>query len=291
MPSHALYDSIFGSYTLGQCSSASYSPGAQVIDGVNSGAVDVDEYYGGPCDPQASFETLDAGGAITAVSVTTGLSVAAGTITMPWNKRANQSTFAGSNNFKLSGTDGLLVANQFDASQDGDVSVSLTFYWVATDGLTNPVGKAANASLASQTFNAHWSFGPAYIDGSQVDECIGWTVGTGVEVVCHRFDGANYPTKCYIVRRRPYIDLRFADLSDVNSFTTSHYALTSAAVYGRKRSGASFVAAGTSQHVKLSLGAGLLKLENLGASGRGDGTFTLRLHGEALTASAASAIP
>ncbi|HSG72504.1 MAG TPA: hypothetical protein VLA12_18980, partial [Planctomycetaceae bacterium] len=69
-----------------------------------------------------------------------------------------------------------------------------------------------------------------------------------------------------------------------------HTVMTGATCYMRKRSGVGYVADVTAQHCKFTFTDGLITTDGIQASGTGSGTCSVRLYGEGLTVSAATAI-
>lgn len=289
MASETVYDAVLGALTLKQVTDGSYAAGAQPIAGRASGNIDPDQYFGGPAEPRASFSSADVAGVIAGLSMSGGLSVASGTITIPFRKRSNQAGFAGAaSHFTVSGTNGLIVPTRFRASQDGEAALADVECWFrSTDGLTMPAAVNVNQSLAAQSFNAQYALGPVTVNGAAIPEIVEVSVNPGITVRSSRHDGGIYPQKLYIVDRRPTIDLTFEDFDEA---IAGYLALTAAVVYFRKRSGVGFAADVSTVHCAFSFADGIATAEQLSASGQQDGRCTVRLHGEALTASAASAI-
>lgn len=289
-----VYDAVLGALTLKQVSNTTYSEGKTVIAATKSGDVDPAQYYANRAEPKATFESTDIAGVLGGISVTAGLSISSGTITIPYRKRAQGATFAGSSaHVALSGTNGLLIPTSFSSSQDQEAStVSLELWFRSTDGATDPVTSATGASLASQSFNVSYDHGPVLVNASEVAEVTGFTVNPGIEVRAKRYQGLPFPTALYIVQRRPTIDLEFEDFDDAEAFVGTVTAMSSCACYMRKLAdGSSHVAEATAEHVKFSFTDGIVTLETLSASGTEDGTATVRLYGDTLAASATNAIP
>lgn len=283
MASDVIYDAVLGALTLLQVERGSFTFNEQKIDGTMSGGLDVSEYYGGTSDPRATFSTTDIGGVISAVSAVAGLAVAAGTISIPFQKRSNQSTFAGSTSHeKVTAANGLIIPVRASASQDGEASFDLETIIRSTDGL-NPVTISTGQSLSSQSFNAHWTLGPVTVNGTTIEEAISATINYGITVEVKRYEGLNFPKKINIVQRRPTIDLTFHDFAELQGFAAAHTVMTAAVVKFRKRSGAGFVANGTSGHASFSFGDGLIGLQTVEAANSQDGTATVRLYGETLS--------
>lgn len=295
MAAHTVYDAVLGSgNALKQVESSSFQANITPIAGTASGAPDPSDYFIGPGMPVARFTTTDIAGALGFLSATAGLFVNNGTITIPWNQRTNGGTFAGSTaHARINGTYALIVPVSISASQD-DPAIRLTIevHFLSSDGFTAPVTISTAQSLASQAFNVIHTFGGVYYAGSQITESVGWSVNFGIEVEKSSHDGGNFPIRAYIVNRRPTIDIEFEDLDAVATTDILAEAMTAGAVYGRKRTaGGIFVADATTAHLKFSFADGITATESIEANGTGRAKAAIRLYGEALTASAASAIP
>jgi hypothetical protein len=295
MSAHAVYDAVLGTgNALQQVESSSFQANIQPIAGTASGAPDPSDYFIGASAPMARFATTDVAGALGFLSATAGLFVSNGTITIPWNQRTNGGTFAGSTSHaRLNGTYALIVPVSCSASQDDPmIRLTIDVHFISSDGFTAPVTISTGQSLAAQSFNAIHTFGGVYYGGSQIVESVGWTVNFGIEVEKSSADGGNFPTRVYITNRRPTIDIEFEDLDSVAAVDVLAEAMSSAAVYARKRSaGGIFVADATEQHIKFSFANGITSTESIDANGTSRARAAIRLHGEALTVSAASAIP
>lgn len=294
-----VYDAILGSgNNLRQVRSSQYSPNGTIILGSASGAIDPSELYGGAANPTVLFETADVAGALGLMSVTAGLHVSSGTITIPYQKRANGAAFAGTlSHMTISGTDALIIPVQISGRQDNEaviLTVQVIFY--SSTGLANPVTFNTGATLASQAFNAQYDFGPVYADlgggSSQIAEAVGWTVNTGIVVGTQRANGGIYPSKLFIQQRNPTIEILFEDFDDAAAFGTVYDALTSCAVYGRQRTdGGTHTADASGAHLKFSFAAGITDIRSLGGSDRNNGQASIMLTGKALTAATTSTIP
>lgn len=290
--SDVVYDAVLGALTLKQVTRTAYSLNGTPIAGMASGAADPSEYFGGRADPSCTFESADVAGVLGGVSVTAGLAIASGTITIPWNKRSNGGTFAGSgSHVALSGANGLLIPTRFSANQDDEAAMAeLQLFFRSTDGATEPVAEATSQTLAAQSFNAQYALGPGSINGTAVPELVGVSINPGITVEPQAVNGGIYPTALFITMRRPTIDFIFEDLDALATYSAQFTAMTAAIAYFRKRSGASFVADATEEHIKFSFADGIITTETVSGSGVNRAQATLRCYGETLTASAASAI-
>lgn len=290
MASDAIYDAVLGALTLLQIERGSFTFNEQAVLGTASGMLDPAEYYGGPCDPRATFSTTDIGGVISAVNAQTGLAVAAGTISIPFQKRSNQATFAGSSaHDKITAANGLVIPVSASVSQDGNATFDLETIIRSTNG-TNPITISSGQSLSSQAFNALWTLGPVSVNGTAIEEVVSARINYGITVEVKRFGGLNFPQRVYITMRRPSIDLTFHDFAELQGFAAAHTVMTGAIVFFRKRSGASFVADDTTGHAKFSFTDGLIGMQPLEAANAQDGTATVRLYGETLSHTLASIV-
>lgn len=292
--SYAIYDSTLGSLTLRQCTAAGFNLNGEPVEGTFSGQLDVAEYFGGQCDLRATFETEDIA-AVAAVSniLTAGLSVSSGTITVPWQKRQALGTFAsGSSHLSLSSANGLIIPNRIELPNGGNATVGLEVIFVSADGTTVPVAVNTSQALSSQAFNALYTLGPVVVNGTTIDEDVGVTITPGLTVETKHYNGVNFllGNGVKIVRRRPMIEIRSEDLAVLSSLGAAWGVGSSIVVYARKRSGASFVADGTAQHVKITGADGLIRPQTISASGGGSATRSIIFYPESITLAGSQAI-
>lgn len=288
---HALYDSVLGALTLRQVTAASFSNSGAPIEGVFSNSLDVAQYFGGPADLRASYETEDIASVAAVANIgTAGLEVAAGTISMPWAQREPQSTFTSGNaHFSLTGTDGFVIPTRFNVPSVGDASCGLEVIFVSSDGDTVPVSITTGVTLAGQSFTGLYGLGPVAINGTTLAQVTGFTVTPGLSVETKMY-GKNYVVQTHIVMRRPMIEVTTEDLDTLNALGPAWGVGTSIVAYARARSGTSFAADVTASHVKFSGTDGIIKPVEMGASGAGDGSRTIRFYLEGLTIAGSSAI-
>ena len=288
---HALYDAVLGSLALRQVTAASFSNSGAPVEGTFSNSLDVAQYFGGPADLRASFETEDLASVAAIANIgTAGLAVAAGTISMPWAQREAQSTFStGTAHFSLAGTDGFIIPTRFSVPSVGNASCGLECIFISTDGDTVPVSITTGVTLAGQSFTGLYGLGPVAINGTVLSQVTGFTVTPGLTVETKMY-GKNYVTDTYIVMRRPMIEVTTEDLDALSALGAAWGVGTSIVAYARARSGTSWVADATTSHVKFSGTDGIIKPVEMGASGAGDGSRTIRFYLEGLTIAGSSAI-
>lgn len=287
-----VYDAVLGALTLKQVIRSSYSFNGTPIAGTASGAPDVSVYFGGVAEPQATFESADIDGVLAGLSLTAGLHVSSGTITIPYAKRAQGGTFAGAGtNNRLNGTNGLIIPTSLRCNQDDEAAIAeLMVHFRSTDGITVPVTVSTDQNLAAQTFNAQFGLGPGSINGTAIPELVGVSINPGITVEPQRVNGGIYPSSLFITQRRPSIDFVFEDMDALSTYSAQFTVMTAAIAYFRKRSGVSYVADATEEHIKFSFADGIITTESISAQGVGRTQATLRCFGEALTVDATSAI-
>lgn len=291
--SAAIYDAVFGALAIKQCSSAEFSPNNQIQPARMSGAIDPTAHYLASAEPRCRWASHDLATILGALSVTAGLYVGSGTITVPWNRRSAGSTFLGAtSHFRLNGTKGLIWPVSFEANQgDPTARGMLECVFLSSDGLTTPVTSSTAQSLASQAFTSEFRLGPVAISGSAVPGVVGVQVNTGINVELEYLNGGLFPTNAYITQRDPTIDVRFRDETALHSFGPLIASASSMVAYLRKKTqGGSVVADGTSEHIAFSFADGICDIQQISGSGNSTCEPALRVFGETLTASAASAI-
>jgi hypothetical protein len=242
-------------------------------------------------DPVAMFQTNDIAGVLAGISVTTGLNVTSGTITIPYRKRVSGGTYAsGSNHYTLAATNGLTIIESIQVADSAEATASLKTVFISTDGFTVPVTENTGAALSNQTFNAVHALGTVVIDGTAVTDVQSVTINTGINLVPYRVGGAVYPTQIFITARDPYIDLVFKDHNAMAGQGPLFEAATSAVIGLRKRSdGGTFVADGTAEHCTITSSTGIKLVQNI-SSTTDDTQNTLRIYCKGLSSSATATL-
>lgn len=293
MPGDVVHQATLGTLTLRQVLSSSYSSSAQPVIGTASGGLDPAQIYGGQTQQTAELESEDVGSAM-AISnfLTAGLAVSSGTISIPWQKRAQGSTFAsGSAHETVSAANGLIVPTSISVQQGGNATISLMVYVRSTDGFTDPVTVNADQSISSETFQGLFGLGPGSVNGNTLTELQGVTINPGITVEPQLANGGQYPTLLHITTRRPTMDFTFRDFADLQAnFNASFTTGTAAVAYLRARSGTGFAATTAESHIKFSFTDGMVTTEAMAAQGTDTGSATLRVYGESLAVATSSAI-
>lgn len=290
-----VYDAVIGAVNIKQVRRTTFSPGAQIQPDRMSGAVDPSVFFLQGAEPRATFESHDLAGIIAGIPATTGLFVSAGTLTIPFNRRANGGTFTGGlTNFTLSGANGMAILQSLGAAQSDEGAIAtLELCFLSTDGLTIPVAANVNQALTAEAYDSAWAFGPAYLNGTKLLQVVSTRINTGINLVVRRYDGSVYPTIAYIQTRNPSIEITFENFDALSTYGPLFAAPTACAVYYRNKApGGTFVADTGTTHVKASFGAGgMSAIQSAEATGNANGTATLHVVGTTLALSAASTIP
>lgn len=284
-----LYKAVLGSLTLSQLGAARFTNSATPILGAVPGLVDPQQYFGGPSDQRATFDTSDVHSVAGVSNVcTAGIGVSSGTISLTAQKTADLSTFAGAgSHVVVSAANGLVIPRSFSVSEDADATCSLETVFKAASlatGDTNPVSIATAQSISGAAFNKLHRLGPVSINGSVIDRVRSFTVNPGISIEPLFFNKL-YPSEITIVQRQPTIDIEFYDYNELSSFAAGFTVGTALVAYMQERSGLTVASDGTATHVRFSFADGMVNMEDLSINGREAGTCTLRFYGEALTCS------
>lgn len=289
-----VYDAVIGAVAIKQVKRTSFKAGVQSQSLRLSGGLDPQAIVVQGGEPRATFESMDIAGVLTGLGVSSGLFVVSGSLLVPWNRRANGGTFAGgSNNFTLSGANGLAIINSLSASQGDEGAVAeVELCFLSADGLAAPVAANVNQALSAEAYNAAWAMGPVYVNAVQLAQVSSIRVNTGLQLVVKRYDGSVYPTFAFIQERNPSIDITFENFDALSTQGPLFSATTNAAVYFRKKAdGGTFVSDASTVHVQASFASGLTAVENADGDGTSNGSATIRFIGKTLAVSTAHAIP
>lgn len=301
--SSVLHDVILGSLTVSQCEANAYQPDIELTPQRVSGGVDPAGHFITSMMPKIVVTTTDIGTLFGSGGVlpAAGLSIASGTnVDMPLSRRADGSTRAGSTSHtRIRGATGAMaIPLRIQASQNSPfVTAEFEVNLLSADGLTIPVSIAVDQSLASQAITTSYRLGPCYgtKDGGSsvlVKGCTGWTVNPGIVLELRKVDGAIYPQAAFIKTRDPFIDLTFDDEEDLDVWCDQFNQMDAFTAYARKMvEGGTVVAAATAEHIGFSFADGVATCQGVSGSGTDTVQNTLRITGEALSVSVATAIP
>lgn len=292
MPS-GIYDATLGALTLKQVRSVAFDWGAMIAPAQFSGGIDNQQYTVDKMFPRATLEAHDLAGVIAAVSATVGLAVAAGSIVIPFQVRAQGGTFSGgANHHTISSANGLILPRRFSARQsDPLAAVSLEVLFRSADGITVPVTFNSSQSLGAQAFNVTHKLGPVKADSVEMGNVVGVSVDPGIRVEPVYTNGLPFPTALHIVKRDPTITVEFEDMATLAQWASGYEAISALVAYFRKRtSGGTVVSDITAEHCSFSFTGGIKQMERTGGSGQGNVQNALRFHGDTLVISGATAI-
>jgi len=291
-------DIILGAATIRQVTQCDTKSGQEHRKATNSGGAVVVQVSGKAADEITSFTSGDIAGLValnTNTFCSVGVASLASTNTVPFKLRTHGAVFAtGSSHPWITGASCLVVPTSFEATQDGDFATcSADIHWISADGLASGFASATGNALGTQSFNAEYTLGDCYINGSAIAGVQSLKVNPGIEVVKPPLgSGSVRPTHASIKMSTPTIEIVVNDFAAVSTTLGAFTAMTSANCYMKKRADSGiFTADATTEHVRFTLAAGLADTNNITVSGNDDGSATITLHGKVLTASAAVAIP
>lgn len=292
---------------------ASFNGGAVVLNqltaaGHRDGATPVIERAGGVIDPALiAISVFEPVTSITTTDLLTALGISgffssglycADESILPLNRRQNGGVFdADEEHVAILGALGLLVPMAVELPANGaTASMQAEMHWISEDGVTVCPEPSTGNALTTGSFVGSFALGKAFINGARVTELQSATVNPGLTVEIQRDSGLPFPTAIFISKREPFIDLVFENEAQAIAVINASAIVSGsggASVYLRRRLDAStFVADATTSHLRFSIASGLTRFESFaGVSSEGNSTFTLRLHGKALTAATAVAIP
>lgn len=153
---------------------------------------------------------------------------------------------------------GLLVPRQIELPHRGAAVVSAEAF-ARKNSTTAPVTFSETDSLPSiyAAVSAMWTLGPWKLGANEIPGIERVSIDPGIEIVAEAGDSDIYPTFIAIRRIQPRITIAARHV-DVTSFLTEdglYSAAASVVGYARKRSeGGTFVADGTAEHIKFTLG-------------------------------------
>lgn len=289
-----LHDVLFGAAVpIKQCQTVSHSNNVNPYIGRNAGG-SAPAFVGVmSAEPTATVTSYDVAGLVGIFGVTVA-SVSAGTVTLPFRKRADGSTYAGTlSHFTMTGANAHGFPTSYTATQDSPASGTVEIKFMSTTGLAAPLTSATGATLGAQAFNTMYTLGPAGVNGTQVPEITGITVNPGITYEVRMFNGSPYPEKCVIITTDPTIELTFADFDAIDTYGpmfTSNDSQDVTAYFRKMDDGSTRVADATAEHIKFTLSDGLNIVQDFSASDTGDGSATLMIHGKSLAVTATSAI-
>lgn len=173
---------------------------------------------------------------------------------------ANGSTRGGAGtHISVTIPNGILVPRSIVMPHQGDARVDAEAL-ARKQSATAPLTFDEAASLPSGVYPATaaaWTLGPWKLSATTVEGLQEASIDTGIELVVDAGDSDISPTFVAIQTILPTVRLRcrHADLTSVLTEDGAYYAATQVVGYARKRAeGGSFVADGTAEHIKFTLG-------------------------------------
>jgi len=156
-------------------------------------------------------------------------------------------------------SDGLLVPRRLSAAHGGTAVLEAALVGAKADG-TVPYALNEADSLTAATYPAVssvWTVGPVKLNATPLAGVQSVAVDFGLAVTAEAADGDLYPSVASILSIRPSISVtsRHVDITGTLTEAGVEYAASQVVVYLRKRDeGGAYVADGTAEHVKFTLG-------------------------------------
>ena len=291
-------DALFGATNIRQVTTANHATNQEIRKAMNSGGNAVVQVSGKASGEISQIVSGDIA-ALVALNTSTfcgaGLTVLSSTITIPYKIRSAGGSFvSGSNNVHLTGANALIMPTSFEASQDGDFAMAnMAVHWLSADGVTKGCDDATSQAIAAQAFNAEYTLGPCYINGTLIAGAQSFRVTPGIEVVKPPLgSGSVFPVFASIKAAMPTMQLTVNDWDAIAGTVGDFTAMSSANFYMKKRADSGvFTAGATAEHVRFTFAAGLADTDSISVSNNDDGSATITLHGKVLTAAASVALP
>lgn len=291
-------DAVFGATNIRQVTTANHATNKEHRKAMNSGGAAVTQISGKSAGEISQIVSGDLA-ALVALNTSTfcsaGLSLLASTITIPFKIRSAGALFtSGANSVWLTGANALIIPTSFEASQDGDFALAnVDVHWLSADGVTKGCDDAVGQTLAAQAFNAEYTLGPCYINGSAIAGAQSFTITPGIEVTKPPLgSGSVFPLFASIKTVTPTMQLTVNDFDSIAATVGDWTAMTSANFYMKKRADSGvFTASATTEHIRFTFAAGLADTDSISVSNNDDGSATITLHGKTLTAAAGVALP
>lgn len=284
------YDATLGSLTLKQVRSGSFTSGDEIEPAYASGAVAPSDHKMMKSGPNCTFTSSDLATILGVSNVmTTGVAVSSGTISLPILNRTSGGTFAsGSNHAIVTASNGHYLCESISWSQDSDAEATMRAWFSSTDGITNPTSITGSQSLSGASYvsefvgaTAALSYaGPTTTSSFQLKQL---TVNSGVTITPNFHSGGVYPQEFNVTQQTPTIEITFQDSASAVTMTQLK-TLTAAVIKLRKRSGVSFVAGGTGEHISFTFADAISSVDTVNITdGQSDGSVMIRISGEGLT--------
>lgn len=289
-------DAILGSDTIRQIHNSSHATNQTHWKGRTSGGGVIQTVSAKSIGEVTTLTSSDIGGLLalnTNAFVSAGLFLSASTITVPYSKRADGALIAsGSSHPWLTGAKALIIPTTLEASNDADYATcTFEIHWLSADGLAKGCDDATGNALGSQSANAFYTLGPAYINGTAIAGVQSVRVTAGLEVVKPPLgSGSVAPIRASIKQATPTIEITVNDFESIAGTVGDATAMTSANVYFKQRAD-SGIFGSSSSFCRCTFAAGLADTNTVSVSNNDDGSATITLHGKALTAATGASLP
>lgn len=294
MAMYTVHDLNLGGTALKQVNSSRLDPRTQITAIRASGQPNATGHTHRMSEPQAQAQTFDIAGVLSLIAPGSGQYITSGGIDIPYAEHANGSTFTGAGaNAVIVGTKGLAVINSIEDAVDSEAATAtVDVYLMSSDGDAAPYVINVDQDLAAVTSNGLFHVRKILVDGSAVTNWTSVTVNTGLTITKHPHQAFPYPKEYSLTQIDPFVDITFSDQEAANSLGEVIAQGTSLTVYFQKKAlGAAYVAPATTDHASVSFADCVRTPTDISGQFGQPASNTVRVYGEALSASSGIAIP
>lgn len=247
-----------------------------------AGAVDRAHIGVGRANPMIEWATKDLVTVFANVDLLVGLACPNGA-TFRLQQRKDGAVFhAGLKHVTHVSNQGHMCPGRFGASEDdvNGASISLSYYPLSDDGLTDPIATTPLVDFAAApapAFVSRFFLGPVYHNAVQLNNIRSWSCDPGHNYQAKTFD-LPFPTKGAIVKRDPVFEFTIADMAEGNAVSMWGSAITGNLDFYLRKGIASGprVADNVAQHIQVRVAAGDWDVQEHTAQEWEDGSVTFR---------------
>jgi hypothetical protein len=205
-----------------------------------------------------------------------------------FQKRADGSTFAGSNHQVLTSNKGFAICGELSAAQDDveGIKASVEYYCLSVDGQTVPITQSSTSLTSTPNPGSQFFMGPVWTGDLnstplEIKGIQSWRYVPGVTYSPKRASGNPFAMVGSIVKQAPELRINTADIGAFNTIMASaHFGKTIASpdrritCYGQLGvvGGSGRVPKATPSHFKITFSLGDCTVDSIGVEGQADGS-------------------
>ncbi len=266
-----------------QVTTQDFDPATNLVTQALSGSVDPQSNYIGTKDPTFSIQTTALKTFLDGISIINGLQIVSDVdddgIELWFQKVVSGgSRQTGGNHIKLTVNKGFISPLTISASEGGGPA-TLDFLIAALyDGTNNAVVKTVSQSLeGTPAVDENYVMGKVEVNGTDISDLESWTLDLGLQLAFRRGAGDVAPSLVWIQERQPSLVARTADLAVLDYLDGVALSSTAVAYLRKVAEGSGRVADATAEHIKFTINAGMVSVENTSASGNDPAIAEIRI--------------